>query len=271
MSGKIVEYNKIDLEVLGISSAAGATSQAYDMREYPQAAVIVNVEGSYVGGVSLDLMESSQATAAGSSAAGSKAGITIGATANTALSASNGARAITLTHGTGATGATGDVFTLSLGTVSKSFTFSTSTANHNSTAWTTAALYYGSTVGSSANTGPQGCIDTLRTALMSTKGYGNMLVCSTPTTNTLTSAVADSDPGCIGFASTGDTALAVVMVNQAVGAFDLRADQMTSTANKRYLSVKVSTASSACRAAVTVIRSGGRYIPPAGVKYRLSS
>ena len=61
------------------------------------------------------------------------------------------------------------------------------------------------------------------------------------------------------------------LVNQAVGCFDIRADQLTSTANKRFISAKVSTASTACRAAVTVIRSGGRYLPPADGKYVLSS
>jgi len=241
------------------------------MSKYTDAYIVVNVEGNAAGGVTIDLMESSAATAAGSSAAGSKAGIVIGATENTAVSASNGVRAMTLTYGTASTGATGDAITLSLGTDTKTFYFSTSTANHNSTAWTTSVFYFGSTVGSTVNTGAQLSIDVLKAAINSTKCFGNAIVCSTPATNTLKLEVRDEASGPLGFASTGSTAFLVAMVNQAVGAFDIRADQLTSTANKRFISAKVSTASTACRAAVTVIRDGGRYLPAAGAKYKLSS
>lgn len=268
---KISELYKIDSEVLSITSAAGATSQQYDMQSFDKALIAVAVEGSYIGGVTVDLMESSAATAGGSSAAGSKAGIVIGATENTAVSASNGVRAMTLTYGTASTGATGDSITLSLGTDTKTFYFSTSTANHNSTAWTTSVFYFGSTVGSTVNTGAQLSIDVLKAAINSTKGFGNAIVCSTPATNTLKLEVRDEASGPLGFASTGSTAFLVAMVNQAVGAFDIRADQLTSTASKRFISAKVSTASTACRAAVTVIRDGGRYLPAAGAKYKLSS
>lgn len=261
--GKLSEKLKIDTEVLHISSGAGSTSRNYDMQGYPQAAIAVAVEGSYIGGVTLDLMESSQATAAGTSACGSKAGITIGGTANTYVDVANGVRQLTLTYGTDSTGATGDAITLSVGTVSKTFIFSTATANHNATAWTSTKLYFGSTVGSTVNTGAQLSLDVLRTAIVSTIGFGNALSVSTPATNTMLLTVNDEAGGAIGFGATGSTAFLVAMVNQAAGVFDIKADQMTSTASKRHLSVKVSTASTACRAAVTVIRSGGRYMPPA--------
>jgi len=266
---KISELYKLDSEVLGISSAAGATSQQYDMQRYDKALVAVNVEGSYIGGVTVDLMESSAATAAGSSAAGGKVGIVIGATENTAVSASNGVRAMTLTYGTASTGATGDSITLSLGTNTKTFYFSTSTANHNSTAWTTSVFYFGSTVGSTVNTGAQLSLDVLKAAINSTKGFGNAIICSTPATNMIKLEVADEAGGPLGFGSTGSTAFLVAMVNQACGAFDISADQLG--AGKRYIAAKVSTASSACRAAVLVIRGGGRYMPDATPKYKLSS
>jgi len=266
MSGKIVEYNKIDLEVLGISSAAGATSQAYDMREYPQAAVIVNVEGSYAPGVTIDLMESSAATAVGSSAAASKAGIVIGGTAATNIAAGSGVRKMTLTMGTASTA--DEYFTLAAGTVTKKFTYTTSTAAwaSGSTLQTATNLYFGTTVGSTVNAGIQGSLDSLKTAIESTLGFAGALVCSTPTTGTLTVEVADSAAGALGLTA---TAVMTALVNQAVGAFDIKADALTT--GKRYIAAKVSTASSACRAAVTVIRSAGRYLPASNVKYKLSS
>lgn len=265
MSGKITEYNKIDLEVLGISSAAGATSQAYDMREYPQAAVIVNVEGSYAPGVTIDLMESSAATAAGSSAAASKAGIIIGGTAATYIT-DGGVRKMTLTMGTASTA--DEFFTLAAGTVTKKFTYTTSTAAwaSGSTLQTATNLYFGTTVGSTVNAGIQGSLDSLKTAIESTLGFAGALVCSTPTTGTLMVEVADSAAGALGLTA---TAVMTALVNQAVGAFDIKADALTT--GKRYIAAKVSTASSACRAAVTVIRSAGRYLPASNVKYKLSS
>ena len=265
MSGKIVEYNKIDCEVLGISSAAGATSQAYDLREYPQAAVIVNVEGSYAPGVTIDLMESSAATAAGSSAAASKAGIIIGGTAATYIT-DGGVRKMTLTMGTASTA--DEFFTLAAGTVTKKFTYTTSTAAWaaGSTLQTATNLYFGSTVGSTVNAGIQGSIDSLKAAIESTLGFAGALVCSTPTTGTLTVEVADSAAGALGLTA---TAVMTALVNQACGAFDIKADALST--GKRFIAAKVSTASSACRAAVCVIREGGRYLPPANVKYKLSS
>jgi hypothetical protein len=269
--GKLTEKLKIDTEVITVSSAAGATSQNYDMSGYQQAAILVNVEGTFDNQITLDLMESSAATAAGSSAAGSKAGIAIGASANTYVDYGAGVRALTITMASVATGATGDVFTLSLGTVSKTFTFSTSTANANATAWTTSKLYFGTTVGATADTGIKTALEGLVAAVNSTKGFGNALVCTTPTTATLKLVVRDEAPGTIGFISTGSTLFLIAQVNQAAGAFNIKNDQMTSTASKTNLSIKISTASSSCHCGITVIRSGGRYQPDPAAKYKVSS
>jgi len=255
---------KVDSEILTISSAAGATSGAYDMRGYSEAMLIMNVEGSYADAV-LDLMQSSAATAAGSSAAGSKAGIQIGSSVNTSIPSGRGVRTVLLTMGTGATGATGDAITL----CGKTFAFSTSTANLNSSAWSSTLLYFGSTVGSTINTGAQLSMGALRTAIESTKGFNGSLVCSTPTTNTLKITLGDDATGAITFGATGSTDMIVATIHQAVGAYNLKADQLTD--GKRFLSVKVSTASTTCRAGLTVIRAGGRYLPPSAFAGKLSS
>jgi hypothetical protein len=266
--GKITEKYKIDAEIISITSAAGATSLQYDMKAFEQALVAVNVEGSYIGGVTIDLMESSAATAAGSSAAGSKAGIVIGGTAATNIAAGSGVRKMTLTMGTASTA--DEFFTLAAGTVTKKFTYTTSTAAwaSGSTLQTATNLYFGTTVGSTVNAGIQGSLDSLKTAIESTLGFGGAVICSTPTTDAIGLEVADSAAGALGLTA---TAVMSALVNQAVGCFDIRADQLTSTANKRFISAKVSTASTACRAAVTVIRGGGRYLPASGAKYKLSS
>lgn len=266
--GKLSEKYKIDAEVMSITSAAGATSQQYDMQKYAQAAFIVAAEGDLTGGVTIDLMESSAATAGGSSAAGSKTGIVIGGTAATNISTASGVRDITLTMGTAST--TGAYFTLAAGTVTKKFTYTTSTAafTSGSTLQSATNLYFGSTVGSTVDTGLQLSLDSLKTQIESTLGFSGALVCSTPTTVTMRIKCGDAAAGDISLTA---TAVMSAAVNNAVGVFDLRADQMTSTLSKRYLSVKVSTAATSCRAAVTVIRGGGRYMPATDNKYKLSS
>ena len=124
--GKLSEKLKIDSEVLSLTSAATAVSQNYDMSKYTQAMVVVNVEGNAAGGVTIDLTESSNATAAGTTAAGSKTGIVVGGTAATNIAAGSGVRDLTLTFSSASTD--GNFFTLSVGTVSKKFTYTTSTA-----------------------------------------------------------------------------------------------------------------------------------------------
>jgi hypothetical protein len=55
-------------------------------------------------------------------------------------------------------------------------------------------------------------------------------------------------------------------INQAVGGFNIDADQLTSTANKRYVAIKVATAVTACDVGVNVVRASGRYAPVFGGK-----
>ena len=265
--GKLSEKLKIDSEVLSLTSAAAAVSQNYDMSKYTDAYIVVNVEGNAAGGVTIDLTESSNATAAGTTAAGSKTGIVVGGTAATNIAAGSGVRKMTLTMGTASTA--DEFFTLAAGTVTKKFTYTTSTAAwaSGSTLQTATNLYFGTTVGSTVNAGIQGSLDSLKTAIESTLGFGGAVICSTPTTDAIGLEVADSAAGALGLTA---TAVMSAVVNNAVGAFDIKADQLTSTANKRYLGVKVSTAATSCRAAITVIRTGGRYMPPA-FKGKLSS
>ncbi len=265
---KITDKLKIDAEIISITSAAGATSLQYDMQMYGQAAFVVSAFGDLTGGITVDLMESSVATAGGSSAAGSKAGIVIGGTAATNISTASGVRDITLTMGTAST--TGAYFTLGAGTVTKKFTYTTSTAAwaSGSTLQTATNLYFGSTVGSTVDTGLQLSLDSLKTQIESTLGFGGTLTCSSGSTVTMQIKCADAAVGDISLSA---SAVMSAAVNQAAAVFNLRADQMTSTANKRYLSVKVSTASTTCRIAVNVLRDGGRYIPEADKKYKLSS
>ena len=258
-NGLISERVKVDSEILAVTTAAASTSLNYDMRHYNQALISVGIETTVgISTVSIDLMQSSAATVAGTSAAGGSAGIVLGG-ASTLVAVAGGVRQMTITMTSLATDL--NALELSAGSITKKFTNTTSTALLNSSAWASTNLYFGSTLGSTVNTGLALSIDALKTAIESTLAFGTeKFVLSTGSTASLTIKAADAVVGNLGFntTNTGYTAL----VNQAVGAFNIADDELTSTANKRYIGVKVSSASEVTRAAVTVIRTGGSYKPP---------
>jgi hypothetical protein len=259
MNAKISERYKVNSEVLAPTSAAGATSLQYDMQNFDRAMVTVSLSGTNAAAFTVDLMESSGATVAGTSAAGGKAGLSLGGV-STAITAAGGVRAIKLT---GHADTTSESFRMAIGDGGyKTFTFTATTASLLTTAWASTLAYYGSTVTSSANTGIQLAIDSLKTALASTITFGNIFEFSTPSTATLGIKLLDSATGSIVFSNVNSSVIPLCEVNHAVGAFDIRSEDLTSTANQRYLSIKVSSISTGVgRAAVTVIREAA-FCPP---------
>jgi len=251
-NGRVSDHMKINSEVITVTSAAGSTSNAYDMGVCGQALFNICANGNF-STLTLDLMEATAATAAGSSAAGGSAGIVIGGP-STAIPITGGVRAMTLTLGTVTTAAS--TFSLMVGGVTKQFTYTTSTALNKSSAQSSTNLYFGSTVGSTVDTGLQLSLDALSTAITSTLGFGGIVTVSTPTTVTLKIALNDGATGNLGLASTA-TGIIAGEVNEAVGAFNIANDEL-STGGNRYVKVKGSTASTSVKCGVTVIRTGMR-------------
>lgn len=252
------------MEGLSISSAAGTTSRQYDMQGYDQAFIGASIKGNFTT-VTMDLMESSVATAGGTSAAGSKAGMVLGGV-STLISTAGGCAAMTITITTATTDA--DYFSLTVGGVRKRFNNSDSTAYYNSSAWTSTNLYFGSTVGSTADTGMQTRCDSLKTAIESSKGFADALIVTTATTATLAVVASDNAAGPIAFSATGADITAAV--NEVAGGFNIRAGDLDSTANKRYVSLKISSAATSGSVGVTVIRTAGSY-KPVGVIGKVST
>lgn len=258
----ISEAAKVSAQVITVTSAAGATSTPVDMQSYRRALLVAAVDATAaaLANITFDLMESTAATAAGSSAAGSKVGIVVGSSVNTSIPVTRGVQSMLLTAGTGATGATGDAITIAIGSKSRTFAFSTSTALHNSSAWSTSKLYFGSTVGSTVDTGMQLAMGMLGSAVRSTLAFGPTLVVSTPATNTVQLTNNGDLHGSLGFGATGSTAFVTVQPLAGVGAFDIDASEL-STGGKRYLSLKASTAVTSVKVGVCVIRTGARSAP----------
>lgn len=270
-SGRISEQVRIDHEAYAPTTAAAA-SKLYDMQKFSKICLIGDVYSTLgVNGQVVDLVESSNSSVAGTSAAGGKAGIEIGSTVTTNVPVTRGAVELLLTPAT-VTGA----ITLSLGTVSKKYTHTTistllttlATAVPPSTAWTATAGYFGSTIDSTSDGSLQAHAETLRVALQDAKyGFGGLIACSTPSTIQLTVASVEGTAS-LGFNSTAATVM-TGLVSRAQVVFNVEADDLTSTANKRYVGLAFTTQATTAVRGVVSVRGGGRY--GAGNSGRVSS
>ncbi len=274
MANKISETHKISVEsfLSSTSAAEGTTSGLYDMTGYDQAFLGVNIgiKGTIatISTIWVDLMESSHVTAAPTSACGGKVGIEIGTLNNTVITATAGVRALILKMGdAGGTTCTttGDLFHIGLGTEIATLTWSTLTANLAATAWTATAAYFGAQgVDATANTGQNLTLNSVRTALQSTRlsfGGPDVFKFSTPDTHTMIVEVINAKAGPFNFSNTVSTKTIVARPSQIAAAFEIRSDQLTSTLNKKYVGLKTSTTAQPANIGFTIIRTKGRYMP----------
>jgi hypothetical protein len=259
MNAKISEKIKVDVEQMALTTVSQG-SIAYDMQGYDRALFVASVFSSLgVSSQVVDLWETSAATVTGTTAAGGKAGVEIGSTVSTSIPVTRGCRELLVTLGTACTDL--NPLTISYGTVNRTFVYTTSTALQLSSAWTTAALYFGSTVGSTVDTGLKLSAESLKAAIESTRGFGGVLQCSTPSTVQLVVKVASDATANLGFASTA-SGIAAGLAQRCVVGFDIAAEDLTSTAGKRYLGVNFAAGANAGQKSIVVLRSGARQGPP---------
>jgi hypothetical protein len=281
-NGKLSETLKIDFETMVASTTGGTTSAPYDMSGFDRAFIGVSIglrpaSIATLSTVWVDLMETSAVTAAMTSACGAKTGIVIGSLGNTAIAANVGCKTIFLKMGTGTT--TGETFHLGLGTDIVTFTFSSLAtmiavgATNTNIKATVAYFGSGSAIDSSANTGETLCLDNIRAILESTQcviGGPNVFKITTPSTNSMTLGIANSTKGCWFFSNTASTETILGHAGEIACGFDIRSDQLTSTLNKRFIGVKMTSCAQAGGITVSVIRAQGRYMP-SGFVGKLSS
>ena len=266
MNKNISESMMFDLETVEGTTAGTTSLFKYDMQDYFRAGVAVGVRSTGFTTITVDLMEATASTAAGSSNAAGRAGRTIGAQGGTGITTAGGVKEMTLTFGADVTA---ESYVLSLGTNQKTLTVTTATASLASTAQASTLLYVGSTLDSTAAGGLKGITDDLSTKLSnSTYGFGTAVDVSTNATNTLTLRVRDAADGDIRF-SGGAASHVTITVQEAVVAFDLNADQMTTGC--RWIGAKISTVGVAAARSVAVIRQPGRYMPSGNFKGYVST
>jgi hypothetical protein len=263
MAKRISEQIMFDSEALSISSAAGTTSKLYNMRDYAQAGVAVAIESTGFASVAVNLISATAATAAGSSGAAGTTGITAGMVGTTLASTEGGVRALTFTFGTAATAAT--TWNFGVGADVRTVNWSNDATYVGSTALatvvTTADLYYGTTAaGSTADTGIQLAIDAFKTAINSTLAWNGSFIFSTAATNTLKVTLTDEATGMIRF-SGGAANVITAVAQEAQVAWEVDAANLSTAGQPEHIGVNVASAATACNVAVSVVRSGGRYMP----------
>ena len=273
MAYKISEHCKINLETHLSSTTAGTTSGLYEMHDYDRAFIGVNIgiKGTIatISTIWVDLMESSHVTAAPTSACGGKVGIQIGTLDNTLITATAGVKSLIMKMGdNGGTTCTttGDKFTIGLGTDVATLSWSTLTANLAATAWSATAAYFGAQgVNATANTGQNLTLDSIRTALQSTRlrfGGPEVFKFTTLDTHVMLIETINSRCGAFNFNNTCSTKTVVARPANIAAGFEIRSDQLTSTLNKKYIGMKLSSSNQHATIGFTIIRSGGRYMPP---------
>jgi hypothetical protein len=82
--------------------------------------------------------------------------------------------------------------------------------------------------------------------------------------------IVNSTKGTFFYANAVSTTRMLGEARMAAVGFDIRADQLTSTLNKRFVGVSLSTAAQAVGVGITVVRTNGRYMP-GGFVGKLSS
>lgn len=255
MNAKISEKIKVNVEQMALTTVAQG-SIAYDMQNYDRALLIASVYSSLgVSSQVVDIWETSAATVTGTTAAASKAGVEIGSTVSTSTPITRGCRELMLTPAT----VTGS-FVLSYGTVSKTFTHTTVAANQFSSAWTSTLLYFGSTIDSTSDGSLKLHAETLKAAIESTKRFAGVLQCSTPSTVQLVIKCASDATANLGFSSTAATVMGGIPIRCVVG-FDIAAEDLNSTAGKRYVGLNFTAGANAGQKSIIVVREGSRHKP----------
>lgn len=263
---KIFDKIKISQDAGNISSAAGHSSQRFNMSGSHNVVALVSVFSSGgIGAVTMDFLGSTNSTHAGSTNSSFAAGITIGCTENTVCSY---AKSFTLTMASVATGATGDSFTIN----GRTFTFTTvsTLGSTASTSWTSTKFYFGSSVGSTENTGLKLSIESLKACLEDDRCFGKSIVCATNSTCDLKLTLADDVSTYFTFASTASTLFFTAAANHLVGAFSIDLAKISKLGTGyTHVGAKVSSASTAGSVHYTFISvprsNAGKYAgyPPA--------
>jgi hypothetical protein len=164
---------------------------------------------------------------------------------------------------------TGDPFRIGLGTnvITLTYTSIVTAIDPASTLNTATSGRFGCTltgVASTADTGGTALIDSIRTALSSTKyvcGGPNMFRFTTPDTGTLKIDAANSEKGPIFYSSTVIATRFHAHLQGMAAQIPVRAEQLTSTAGKKFIGMRWGTCAQIFPMAVVCIRSKGRYMP----------
>jgi len=248
MSSRLSERNKIAVETVSVSSAAGATSNGYSMDDCKRITFIVGMgtaAASTATAPTLTVVQSADKTFATSAAVTGATGVLGPSTANQVQSAKQAL--ITMT--TAATLA--ETITISDGVTSIIFTYSTTP---NSTDATTYA--FGSTLGSTNAGGLEGTMNSLSSVINAATALTG-IVASTVGTNAIRLVYDDTATATTGITilTTGVNFAPSYEKSQSI--IEVLADDLNATS--QYVGIQVSSATTLAQISIVAIKDGLRY------------
>ena len=249
--GNIIEHVTINSDVITVTSAATATSMAYDMTDYDKICFTVGVS-SHGGGNNalIDVRQSSNSTGTLTTNA-----LFPGATCLGSTNAShvNHAKAVLLTCATDATAST-LAFTIN----SKNFKLTTSTLLLSAqTATAASALYFGSTVDSTSAEGLEHMSSALAAIINNTTfGLGNIATATTVSTAAVRVELLDTCDTYLTVGTTGGASAFIASIERAEVTMEVHADEMST--GQKCLTLRAATAATSMTMSVAVVRSGRR-------------
>lgn len=245
------EIYKVDIDVLGVTSAAGATSKWYDMEGYDRAMFVIAAGTFTLSAATVQIYQSADVSGA-TNAVISGATLAMG---NTTAAQFDHLSKFVITCASAAT----DNDAIGINGVTLT----------NSTAGATTAsslLGFGSSDGATGAGGTTAIANSLASKLNSS-GVGLSSILIAATQNSTEVLVQLRDGAGTYLSATGHANFPITAQNQ-LGVLEIHADELASTG--RYISARITTATTGQKFTITCIRSG-RYNPFVQGKSRKSS
>lgn len=228
----IGELYRIDTEFLSITSGAGATSRFYDMAGYSKALVVVAM-GTFTLNVSTaNIMQSAD------SAGATSAAFSTTVLGNTTANQITGASKVQITCSSAATD--GDTVKI------QGVTLTNSTAGATTAA---TVLGFGASAGATAASGCENIINSLASRINNTAVGLSSIMTATTNGTALILTLKDSANTYLSVEGHANFPVTILGYNKMV---EIHAEDLSATG--RYIGIKLSTGTTACDVAITVIR-----------------
>lgn len=250
-SGNIIEHVTVNSDVLIVTSAATATSMAYDMTDYDKCVFVCGL-GSHAGGdhLELDVRQSSNSTGTLTTNANFPGATCMGSTNASHIEQ---CKAFLITFATEATAST-----LAVTINSNNFKLTTSTLLLPAqTASAASALYFGSTVDATSAEGLEHMSSAFAAIVNNTTfGLGNIATATTVSTAAVRVELLDTASTYFTVGTTGGASAVIATIERSEVTMEVHACDMTT--GQKCLTFRASTGTTTMELSLAVVRTGRR-------------